>query len=156
MPQLKSTTIVPIAFYCFLLGFCLLYFAVNTVMSSNSILSSNNFVFWLPAAALAIFGCGFLFVGAGILHWDPLSWRILFFTLAITVSCMTSLIVAFIIFLFIDIKFLDPYFQAIQTTSLTWFIFLSLFLSEIVVLYYLSRDEVASCFGGMPELVAPF
>ena len=68
----------------------------------------------------------------------------------------TSFIIAFLVFLMIDIKFLDPYFKTIQTNSLGWFSFLGVFLSAIIVLYYMSHEEVVSSFGGMGDLISPF
>ena len=156
MAELSSTTIVPMAFYCFVLSVYFLSLAVNFILDNTSVLSCNDLVMLLPVIASAVFAVGFVIVGIGILHVNQLSWKMLFFSLAICVSSMASLIIVFLIFLMIDVKFLDPYFQTIQTTSAGWFAFLAVFLSQIIVLYYLTRDDVVAYFGGTGELLSPF
>jgi hypothetical protein len=156
MEELKSTTIGPIAFYCFFLGCCLLYFAANAILGSNGVLSNNDPALWFPVISFTILAGGAFAVGAGIINLKQLCWKILFFALAICVSSMAALIIAFVIFLLIDVKFLAPYFSSIQTNSVAWLSALAFFLSEIIVLYYLTREEVVSSFGGMGEIVSPF
>lgn len=156
MESLKSTTIVPLAFYCFVIAGYFLYLTTCALFSSNSIFSSSDFTLWVPGLSFAFFGCGLIAVGIGLLREKQIYWRILFFSLAISISSIASLLIAFIIILLLDPKFLDPYFQLMQTTTTAWFTFLSFFLSEIIVLYYLTREEVVASFGGMGELISPF
>jgi hypothetical protein len=156
MAEVTSTTIVPIAFYCFFLGVYFLSLAVNAILNNNVILSSNNFLAWLPVLALTIFAGGLVIVGLGILQRHNLSWKVLFFCLAIKISCIASLIIAFLIFLALGVNFLNSVVQFHSINPVTWFSFLGVFLSEIIVLYYLSQDEVVSNFGGMGDLISPF
>ncbi|MBF0505160.1 MAG: hypothetical protein HQL14_08705 [Candidatus Omnitrophica bacterium] len=152
----RSTTIVPIAFYCFLLGVFCFSGAVNIILSNNLISSGADLGWWLPVGALLIFTAGLAVIGIGILSLNKLCWKILFFSLAICISMIGALVFVILIFLLLGSCFSCSYFQPSQISSVTWFSFLSFFLSEIIVLYYLAGYEVVSCFGGMGELTSTF
>ena len=156
MAEVKSTTIVPIVFYCILLAVYFLFLAINTVINNKTGVSNSDVVLWLSVVAEIIFAGGLICVGIGILYLNQLCWKILFFSLAICVSSVSSLIFVFLISLFIDVKFLDPYVEIIKTSSSTWLSCMGVFLSEIIVLYYLSSKEVVACFGEMGPLISPF
>jgi len=156
MEEVRSTTIFPIAFYCFFLGGYIAYLAVNIILRNNAVLSGDEFVRWFSGGVGIIFGGGLVVIGVGILKVNRLCWRILFFSLTICISCIASFLFVFSIFLLIGFKCLTPYFQNIQTTSAGWFSFLGIFLSEIIILFYLAHKEVVSAFGGMGPAISPF
>ena len=156
MDEVKSTTIVPISMYCYVLGGYFLSLAINTIYRYNTGLPGTDFGLWLPVASFTGIACLLFAVGIGFLNLKLLCWKVLFFFLAISVSSMATLILVFLTFLLMEIKLLVPYFQSIQTTTAGWFSYLSVFLSEIVVLYYLCSREVVSCFGRIGPLISPF
>ena len=156
MAEVKSTTIVPIAFYCFCLGLYFLSLAANTVFGKGVNLETADMLFWSPVIACCIFGLGMFYVGGGILNVQLLCWKILFFCLTICVSSIASTILALIILIIIGAGFIFPYLQALQISSPWWFSFLAVFLSQIIVLYYLTSGEVVASFGDMGDLISPF
>ena len=156
MAEVKSTTIVPIACYCFVLAVYFLSVALNEVFGKHAILSSNDVMAWTPVITSTLFAVGLAIVGIGILQVNNLCWKILFFSLAICVSSVTSLIIAFLIFLFLGTNIVYAFVQANQIPPVEWFSFLAVFLSEIIVFYFLTREEVVANFGGMGDLISPF
>ena len=156
MDQIKSVNIVPIGVYCFLLGLFFLVAGINTLVSNKAPSSGIDFNVWLPVIACVIFAVSFVIVGIGILKEDYMSWRVLFFCLATCVSSIASGILACLFFLVLDTGFVNTIMQTNHITSVEIFSFLAFFLSEIIVLYYLTRNDIVSRFGGMDELVSPF
>lgn len=146
MSEVKSTIIVPIAFYCFFLGVYFLSLAVNAILGNKAGLASTDFGLWLIVLIFIILMAGIVAVGLGILYLNQSCWKILFFFLVSCVSCIASYIVVFLIFLLIDVRILTPCYQIIQHASGGWFAFLSFFISEIIILYYLANNEVVSSF----------
>jgi len=156
MSEVRSTSIIPISVYCFLLSFFFLSVAADSIFSNITVLSSADLGLWLPVGASLIFACGLTYVGIGIINVDQLCWKILFFCLAICVACIASLIIAFVIFFFLNAKFIYSFVQTSHISPVTWFCSLSFFLSEIIVLYYLASNDVVSCFGEMGDMLTPF
>ena len=156
MPEVKSTTIIPIGFYCFVLGLYFSSLGFNTILDNKAGFASSDPGFWINVGALFILAAGIVAVGFGFIKVKQVCWKILFFGLSISVSCIAAFVIAFLIFIMIDAKFLAPIFSSVQISSVQWFCFLSFFLSEIIVLYYLCREEVLVSFGDMGDLVSPF
>jgi hypothetical protein len=59
-------------------------------------------------------------------------------------------------FLWLGINPVSSFIKVDQITPVMWFSFLSVFLSEIIVLYYLCNNEVVSCFGDTGPMISPF
>ena len=156
MADVKSTTIVPISFYCFVLAVYLLSLGLGVILSSKGGVNSNDINVWMAVVVFMALAAGVVNVGLGILKLKPVYWKILFFSLAICVSSIASFAIVFLVFSMIDINVLLPYYQDIQKASGGWFAFLAFFLSEIIILYYLISSDVVSCFGDMGPLISPF
>jgi len=156
MDPIRSSSIIPLAFYCFCLGFYFFVLGLNTILGSTVDLTKTDLMFWLPVGASAILGSALFYVGRGILKLQLLSWKILFFTLAMSVSSIASLIFAFLIFLLLGENIIYVYFHVIQIPLVSLYSFLGVFLSEIIVLYYLTRGDVVASFGDMGDLISPF
>jgi hypothetical protein len=152
MVELRPVPIILIAFYCFLLGLFFFSVTANTIFSNNA---PSGFM-WLPVATYIIFASVFVAVGIGILYYHQLSWKVIFFFLMIFISTVASLILVAVIFLWLDQAFFFKYYQDMHITPVAWFSFLAIFLSGIIVLYYLTHREVVSCFGKMDEMTEPF
>ncbi len=153
--ELTSTTIVPIALYCFLLAGYFFYLAFNAILENLMNLGTVGYGFW-SLVSLALLCCaGMVNVGIGFLNVRPQYWRILFFTLIIAVACTSSCIIAYFILLWVGI---DPItlFDLKQVSAATWFSFLGVFLSAIIILYYLSHEEVIKYFGDPGPMLTPF
>ena len=156
MADIRSTVIVPISVYCFVLAGYFFSLAVNVLLSNKAGLSSTNFCLWGIVLALIILTGSMIAVGRGILHLNRACWKTLFFSLAISVSSLSSFVIILIVFSFIDVKVFASVYQTIQHASVSWFAFLGFFLSETIVLYYLTKNEVVSCFGEIGPLISPF
>ena len=156
MTQVKSTVIVPLAFYCFVLGFLSFSMAVNSICNSIITAPNPSFALWIPVIAAFILACGIFAVGVGILYLRQVCWRILFFGLAICVACVTSALIVYLFLLMLNASVIAQIFQSVQITAVTMFSFFAFFLSEIIVLYYLTRAEVIECFGGTGFMTSPF
>ena len=156
MDQVKASNIIPIGVYCFLLGTYFLSYGGSILWGNHAAFSGPDLDVWLPVSACTIFAMGMFVVGMGIIKENHLSWKVLFFSLATCVSSIASLILAFLFFILADSSFVNSFFQTNQITSLKLISFLCFFLSEIIVLYYMTRPEVVSRYGGMNDLVSPF
>jgi len=152
MVELRPVPIILIAFYCFLLGLFFFSVTANTIFSNNA---PSGFM-WLPVATYIIFASVFIGVGIGILYYNQLCWKVIFFFLMIFISTVASLILVAVIFLWLDQELFFKYYQDMHISPVAWFSFLAIFLSGIIVLYYLTHKEVVSCFGKMDEIAEPF
>ena len=138
MAEITSTTIVPIAVYCFILALFFVSLGINTLLNNNGLLSGDNPILWLPVSASAIFSLGiFVYLGMGFLNLKRSCWKLLFFCLAISVSSSTALILAYYVMLGIGIDPIAVFFHLDQITPVLWYSWLAVFLSAIIVLYYL-------------------
>ena len=155
MFDMRSTIIVSVSIYCDVMAAYFLCLAGTAIFGVREGLTSTAFGLWLIAGSLIILAAGLIAIGIGILNFNQLCWRLLFFSLAMSVSSMASFILAFLFFLWTGISVRIPYFQSIQTNSSGWFYFLAFFLSEIIVLYFLSKEEVVSCFDISGRWVLP-
>lgn len=156
MSEVKSTVIVPISFYCFLLSLATISMAITSIMNSDLLSPNTRLSLWLPVISAFIIAISMFVVGVGILYTKRLYWRILFFSLGISVACITSALVVYLVFLVLNAQVVNQYCQALNITIVTWFTLFSFFLSQIIVLYYLSREEVIACFGGVGIARSPF
>jgi hypothetical protein len=152
MEDVKSTNIVPIGLYCILLGLYFISTALNMVLNDSKIMASADLMVWLPVAAGIVIGGGLIAVAVGVLNLDRLCWRILFFCLVINIASISSGIIADVVFLMFGVDFL----RSFHVPILSQISFLAVFLSEIIVLYYLTRYDVVSAFGDMGPLLSPF
>lgn len=78
MADLKSTTIIPIAIYCFGLGVYFLSLTANSLMGHTVDLSNADLDIWLPLIVFGFLGVYFIAVGAGVLNVSNWSWKVLF------------------------------------------------------------------------------
>ncbi len=156
MDEINSTTIIPIAFYSFILGIYIVFSVISVVINNPASIFSQDFSKWLPWASLAIFGVGFIWVSVGFVNLSKLCWKILFFSLVICILGSSLIIILFLLLLLFNASFIFSYFQANQITPGVWLPFLFAFLSGIIVLYYLVHKDVVSSFGGMDQLLPPF
>jgi len=153
IPGLRPTRIILISFYCFLVGLFLLSLTMNAIFGDEGI---TDIVLWLPVGAGIILAAVLIAVGIGVLYYLQICWKILFFFLMIYISNVVSLILVFLILLCIDINLIYKYSKFLTINAMTWFSFLASFLSGIIVLYYLTRKEIVSYFGGTGPLIEPF
>lgn len=156
MEELKSTTIVPITFYCYILAVLYFFLAVNAILSNITNLPNMDMAFWFFVALAIIAAIGLVFVGIGFLKIKPLCWNILFFGLAIFISVGAVFILANFMLLWVGIDVVASFFNLNQITPVAWFSILGVFLSSIIVLYYLSRAEVRKHFGDVGPRISPF
>jgi hypothetical protein len=147
MDEVRSNTIVPMAFYCFILGVYFLSLATNAIACDKSGVFSTDLGLWVTVLALLILTGGVVAVGIGILYLKQFCWKVLFFGLTTSVSLIASLIVIFLFLLFANPVVFAIYYHIIQNCPGGWFAFISFFLSEIIILYYLASQEVISYFG---------
>ena len=152
MTDVKSTTIVPIAAYCFFLAVYFLFLAVYPMMCNKT----DAFEPWFFATIFVILAVIFVVVGIGILNLNMWSWRILFFSLGISISSVCALIIIFLIFVTMHLEILAPYYNIIQKYFGGWIVFLSFSISGVIVLCNLVSYEVVSCFGNLGSLISPF
>jgi hypothetical protein len=156
MQEAQSMSIVPIAFYCFGLGIYFLSLAINLIFGNTVGLSITDVSLWLMVMAFIVLMGGLVAIGIGILHLKPLSWKILLFSLLICITSIAAFLAAYVVLLLTNLNGFFPFFQMIPKISGGWIAFLSFFLSEIIILYYLGSHEVVSCFGDMGPLISPF
>ena len=156
MSELRPTPIILISFYCFLLGLFFFSQTANAVFGDNGIANSNDPLLWFPVAAYLIFAAVAVTVGIGILYYNQLCWKVLFFGLMILVSSVASLILVAVISICMAPDLFYKYCKDIHISPVTWFAFLSFFLSGIIVFYYLTRERIISYFGNMGPLIEPF
>ena len=95
-------------------------------------------------------------VGIGILYLNQWCWKILFFFLIISMATVASLIFDVAIIVLMNVKILYMLVKLIPGISFSLFAFSAFFVSEIVVLYYLTRQEVRGYLGEMGETLSPF
>ena len=152
----KPISIILVSCYCFLLGLFSLSLEYGLIFNNRAALSNSHGELILAVIASLGFSTFLVVVGLGFLNLNQLCWNILFFGLMICVSIIASLILVCLILLLVYIDIIYSFFHAFQISPITWFSFLCFFLSEIIVLYYLTRSEVRDCFGDMGNLVKPF
>src|ERR1039457_6936623 len=99
MAELTSTTIVPIGLYCFMLAGYFMSLVVNAILGNIANLSDADISFWFPVGGAAVLSVGLAIIGRGFLQMKSTYWKILFFSLAISVSLTTSMILAYLILL---------------------------------------------------------
>jgi hypothetical protein len=153
MIELRPTRIILISFYCFLVGLFLFSVTANTIFSKNGVI---DIVWWLSVAGAIILAFALVAIGIGILYYNQLSWKFLFFFLIIFISNVLSVILVVLFSLCFNISLFYKYYQGIHVTPVTWFSFFSIFLFGIVVLYYLTNKETVTYFGDMGDLIEPF
>ena len=157
MADLKSTTIVPISVYCFLIGGYFLYLAGNAVFGNKALSSGGGFGLWLPVILFIFMACYFIIIGIGFLYLIRLCWKMLFFSLAICVSSVATVVIILLVSMMLDSNIIYALLLNSHITAEMWFSFLFVFLSGIIILYYLANEEVVSSFGGMSgPLLSPF
>jgi hypothetical protein len=153
MIELRPTRIILISFYCFLVGLFLFSLTANTIFGNKGTFDS---FLWLPVAAAIVLAFISVAVGIGILYYNQLCWKILFFFLIIFIANVLSIILVALISLCFNISLLYIYSQDIHITPVMWFSFSTIFLFGLVVLYHLTRKEIIGYFGEMGELIDPF
>jgi hypothetical protein len=153
MIELRPFQIIVITFYCFLVGLFFCFVAANIIFSHNGI---PNSILWLLVAAPSILAAVLVTVGMGILYYNQLCWKILFFSLTVFVTNVFSLVLIVSVLLWLDKSLVYKYYQTIHITPVAWKFFSSIFLSGFIVLYYLTREEILSYFGDMGEMLEPF
>ena len=156
MADERSTTIAPIAFFCFLLGALPLSLALSIIFSHQTALSNGDIGWWANVLGLIILGAGLLVVAIGFYNLNEVCWKTLFYFLSITVSSLTALVLIFVICFILNLNILSPFININNISSGTWFSFLLFFLSEIIILYYLTCAEVTSNFKGVNDRISPF
>ncbi len=153
--EFRPIPIILISFYCFLLTLFFFSSTANALLGDTSN-SGAEMMVWIPVTAYIIFAAAFATVGIGILYYNQLCWKILFFSSMVGVSTIASFILVAVAILFIDLKLFTGIYNTLHFNAVTWFSFLAFFLSGIIVLYYLTRREILSYFGEMGDLVTPF
>ena len=108
------------------------------------------------ASAPIAFAAGLILIGVGILNFNQLSWKMLFFSLIVFIVNVAAVILIALFCLLVYPNVFYKFYQGIPVNPVTWFSFLSIFLSGIIVLYYLTRREVVHYFGHMKNLLDPF
>ena len=154
--NIRATTIVPLAVYCFVLGGLFLFLATYVIWSTKAGVSHIGFSPRFLVGVFIFLMGGFIAIGIGLFKENRLCWNILFSVLMISFSCMASFTFIFIVFLIINIKGIVPYFQYIQSTSVAWVSFFMFFLSTGIVLCYLTGDEVVFYLGVRRQGLSPF
>ena len=153
MIELRPVRIILISFYCFLVGLFLFSVTANTIFSSNPAFDPIS---CLPIGAAIILAFALFFTGVGILYYNQLCWKILFFLLIIFISNVVSFAFVFLISLCFNLRSLYSYYKDVHIAAVTWVSFLAIFIFGIIVLYHLTRKEVVNHFGEMEELIEPF
>jgi len=156
MADVRSTIITPISVYCFFLGFVPLALDAITMIKYNVNLFNADFGMWLAIIASVIFAACLAAVGVGFHHLNALCWKILFFCLAICVSSVAALLLIFSVSLLLGVNPFSSFFQVGDVPSSVWFGFFVFFISEIMILYFLTRSEVTSSFEMLDERLSPF
>jgi len=133
--EVKSTVIAPIALYCFFLALVPLSVEANLIFSCKTAFSGSDLGLWIPVGPAVILAAILIAVGIGFLNLNPLCWKILFFGLAICVSCIASILLVYLFALGMNINLFYSFFNINDISSSTWFSFLFFFLSEIIILY---------------------
>ena len=152
----SSASIVLVGLYCFTLALFFMFFVINGFVKYNFVGSLADFKVGLTIIGPLIPTIIFIALGMGILRLNQWCWKALFFILAICISTFSSLIVVALILLVLSISITYSFFETFHVTSVMWLSFLFLFLSQIIILYYLTRQKVMSCFGPMNVLADPF
>jgi hypothetical protein len=155
MAKLRPVRIVVLAFYCFFLALFFLSATANTLFGNNNAVSASDTA-WLAATVYISLAVLSVIVGIGILYYSQLCWKILFFSLIITITTMASLVFDGLILFFWNIKVFYQYYQDIQLTGAMWYSFVFIFTSGTIVLYFLTREETLVHFGEMGHLIEPF
>lgn len=155
MSDVKSDTIVPIAIYCYVLGGYFLFLAVTVLFGHREGLTNTPLGFWLILAGFIIFACWAVVIGKGLLDLSQWSWKALFFSLVICVSSIGPFYITMMAIFYINTKHRVFYYNSIHAHLVGWLCFTGFFLSEIVVLYYLCKEEVIASFGNLDELIKP-
>ena len=156
MSDVRSSSITPIAVYCVALGFLPFSLAVNIIINNMSPLSAGDGALWVSVIAAFVFSFCLFAVGIGIYYLNQMSWKILFFSLMISVACAASFLMVYSFSLWLGVNLFSNIFFNIQFSGTNWFCFLTIFLSEIMILYYLTRQEVVVCYGELGERISPF
>lgn len=152
----KPVKIVLIAFYCLFLGLFALYLVTGAVFSNNRILSGDPWVWLLPLGLTLILTIFLVAVGIGVVYFNQLCWKILYFSLVISISFFISLFFIVLVLMFLDFKFHTHFFHATLDTSNIFFSYLCFVLWEVFALYSLTTSEVMSHFEEMSGLIEPF
>ena len=118
MIELRPVRIILISFYCFLVGLFLFSVTANIISGNNGVF---DLVLWFPVAAAIILAFVLAGVGIGILYYNQLCWKILFFFLIIFISNIISFIFVFLMFLCLNLVPFYKYYQGIHISSVTWF-----------------------------------
>jgi hypothetical protein len=153
MIELRPIPIILISFFCFLVGLFLFSVTANAIFSNSGI---SDFFSWLPVVAAIVLAFVLVSVGIGILYYNQLCWKILFFLLIIYIANFVSFVLVLVTFLCLDTTLFYKFYQDIHIASVTWFSFCSIFLFGVIALYYLTRDEIVMFFGEMGGLIEPF
>jgi len=156
MTDVKSTTIVPIAFFCLLLGVAPLIVAMNLILSNQVALFNADSARWVTVSGLVILGAALISLAVGFYQLNDLCWKALFYFLSISVSSTAAIVLIFVVCFFLDLNILSPFININVISPGSWFSFLFFFLSEIIILYYLTCAEVTSNFTGINDRISPF
>jgi len=156
MIELRPTRIILISFYCFLLGLYFFSLTANTIFGNNGISSSTDIFAWQPVIAFIIFAFSLIAVGIGLLYYNQLCWKMLFFFLMIGISTVVSLILVGLIFVIVNTSLFCAFYQSLHITSGDWISFFFFFVLGIFVLYHHTRSEIMNLFGDMGDLISPF
>jgi hypothetical protein len=151
MSDVKSTTIVPIGVYCFLLAAYFLFLAVYPIWRNKTI----GYDSWFFGTIFIVLAVVYIVVGIGIINLNKWCWRVLFFSLGISISSVCSLVIIILIFLTTHSEIFAPYFNIIQKAAGGWIVFLSYSLAGIIVLCNLVSYDVVSYFGQLGPLISP-
>ncbi|MBF0489893.1 MAG: hypothetical protein HQL15_04665 [Candidatus Omnitrophica bacterium] len=154
--QEKPTSVILIACYCFLLAAFCLSLAINSILNNLSVFDSGVLVY-LPIVSFFIMMLAIAAVGVGILFLNSWCWKILFFALAISMSSVATMLLVSLFLIFCPLDIIGSCLNILSITPIKLISFLFFFLSEIIVLYYLTRIEVLEHFYGLQdEWVKPF
>ena len=153
MMELRPVRIILISLYCFLVGLFFLSVTVNVIFGNNGI---TDIGMWMPVGVGLLSATILIASGIGILYYNRFFWRTLFFFLIICIATVVSLVLVVLAFILLDISLFYKIYQNINIAPTMWIPFLMIFTSGIIVLYYLTRQEIIFFFGDMGELIEPF
>ncbi len=142
----RPTSVVLIAIYCFLLGLFFMFLAFLGIEQNKYTLPLATIKPWLTVMAPLALMAASLGLGIGILRYSNRCWRTLFFILLFLIGTMTSIIMVLAMLFLLSTALSYSFLEIFNTCSAYWFPFIFSFLSQIIVAYYLAREDVRSYF----------
>ncbi len=142
----RPTSVLLIAIYCFLFSVFFMFLGFLGIEQNHYTVPLAEFKTWLTIIAPLALMAASLALGIGILRYSNRCWRTLFFLLLFLIGTMTSIIMVIAMLLLLSNALSCSFLEIFNACSTYWFPFIFSFLSQIIVLYYLAREDVRSYF----------